>query len=313
LESPPADELFQVEVLVFQISKSRFVLAIVLASAWLTWGRLAAQDAASVDDPDQLPLGDIARNLRKNNPPPEEVIDNDNLDQVMNQAQNRHTSVLQFLMAGDAKNFRVAAPDVTCSLSFTAATKALLSDQYAQMELPPSEIFKLTGPATVEGDALSISLFNGTDWHVSEIDVALTVVKKDASAGTSGSGMVAPLQGSAPPALVLPQAVPQYDLESDGVRPEKKADRTIIFKMRAAAPPLSSTTFSAPLNLDLATGQEWHWAIVEAKGYPPQNRTAAMDQNSSADAPIDDPTPNPSPDQSVPPHPSPVALTQPQQ
>ena len=294
-----------------RISKFRLMLAILLASAWLTPARLAAQDATSLDDPDQTPLGDVARSLRRNSPLPQQVIDNDNLHQVMNQAQNRHTSVLQFLMAGDSKDFRVAAPDVTCSLSFTAATKALLSDQYAQMELPPSEIFKLTGPATVEGDALSILLFNGTDWHVSEIDVALTVVKKYVSASANGSNIVAPLQGSAPPTLVIPQEVPQYDLESDGVRPEKKADRTVIFRMRAAAPPLSAVTFSAPLTLDLAPGQEWHWAIVEAKGYPPQNRMPATDKNSSADAQIVSPMPNPPSDQSFLPNPSPVALTQP--
>jgi hypothetical protein len=292
---------------VFRISKFALLFAALLVSAVLSSASMAAQDAASFDDPNQTPLGDVARNLRKNNPQPQQVIDNDNLDQVMNQAQNRHTSVLQFLMAGDDKSFRVSAPDVTCSLSFTAATKALLSDQYAQMDLPPSEVFKLTGPATIEGDALTVSLFNGTDWHISEIDVAFTAVKKNVPAGGYASDLVPPANGSSPSALQFSQ----YDLESDGVRPEKRADRTIIFKMRAAAPPLSATAFSAPLNLDLAPSQEWHWAIVQAKGYPPQNRLVSTDKNSSADAQIGSPLPNPSADQSAPLNPSPVALTQP--
>lgn len=290
-----------------RIFKFRFLLAILLASAWLTPARVAAQDVTSFDDSDQAPLGDIARNLRKNNPPREQVIDNDNLNQVMNQEQNRHTSVLQFLMAGDANNFRVAAPDVTCSLSFTAATtKALLSDQYAQMNLPPEEIFKLTGPATIEGDTLSVSLFNGTDWHVSEIDVAFTVVKKNALGVTEASGPAPPPQGfSAPPFQAA-----QNNLELDSVRPEKKADHTLIYKMRAAAPPLNATTFSAPLNLDLPPGQEWHWAILEAKGYPPQNRFAATDKTSSTGAQILGTTPSNPSDQN--PSPTHVALTEPQ-
>jgi hypothetical protein len=293
---------------VLWISKFRLVLAILLASAWLSPAWMAAQDSTSFDDPDQTPLGDVARDLHKNNPSPQPVIDNDNLDQVMNQAQNRHTSILQFLMSADDKNFRVAAPDVTCSLSFTAASRALLSDQYAQMDLPPSEVFKLTGPATIEGDALTVSLFNGTDWHVSEIDVAFTAVKKNVPASTFASDLVPPANESSPSALPLPR----YDLESDGVRPEKRADRTVIFKMRAAAPPLSATTFSAPLGVDLAPGQEWHWAIVQAKGYPPQNRGAATDKNSAADAQIVSPRSSRPADQSVPLNPSPVALTQPQ-
>ena len=58
----------------------------------------------------------------------------------------------------------------------------LLSSQYAQMDLPPREMVKLEGPATIEGDALTVSVFNGTDWHVSEVAVALTIVKKSPQA-----------------------------------------------------------------------------------------------------------------------------------
>jgi hypothetical protein len=287
---------------VFHVSKMRLLLALLLMAS-LTPRTLTAQDA--IDDPNATPLGDIARNLRKDNPPPEQVIDNDNLNQVMNQAERRHTSVLRFLMDGNEKNFQVSAPDVTCSLSFTVNTKALLSQQYAQMDLPPSEIFRLTGPATIEGDSLTVSLFNGTDWHVSEIDVAFTLVKKNIPGGADASGS-APAQGFSQP----PFQVPQNNLELDSVRPEKKADHTVIYKMRAAAPPLSATTFSAPLNLDLAPGQEWHWAILEAKGYPPQNRLAVIDKTSSADAQMVGSTPTSPADQT--PIPAPVSLTQPQ-
>jgi hypothetical protein len=288
---------------VSQISKSRLLLALLLAAS-LPATRLTAQDAS--DDPNATPLGDVARNLRKDNPPPGQVIDNDNLHQVMNQAENRHASLLRFLMDGNHNNFQLAAPDVTCSLSFTASTKALLSQQYAQMNLPPSEIFKLTGPATIEGDALTVSLFNGTDWHVSEIDVALTLVKTNIPQTAVSSDPTPPGQGLSP----APFAAPQSNLALDSVRPEKKADHTVIYKMRAPAPPLSATTFSAPLDLDLAPGQEWHWAILEAKGYPPQNRLASTDKTSTADAQTLGSTSATPPDQGS--SPLPVALTQPQ-
>lgn len=289
-----------------QISKFCLLLVLSLAVSSLAAARLSAQDAD--DDPNQPPLGDVARNLRKNNQPPKQVIDNDNLPDVVRQAENRHTSVLRFLMAGSEKDFQVAAPDVTCSLSFTASTRALLSDQYAQMDLPPSEMFKLNGPATIEGDAITVSLFNGTDWHVSEIDVAFTLVKKNVPAGDAAPSA----EGFSPLSPQASPQAPQYDLETDAVRPEKKADHTVVFKMRAAAPPLSATTFSAPLGVDLAPGQEWHWAIIQAKGYPPQNRMATTDKTSSADAQVLDGGPTQSPPQNLPPAPSPVALTQPQ-
>jgi hypothetical protein len=54
------------------------------------------------------------------------------------------------------------------------------------------------------------------------------------------------------------------------VRPEKRPDVTVIYRMRAAALPWSNAVFSAPVKLELDPGEEWHWAIVQAKGYPPE-------------------------------------------
>ena len=144
------------------------------------------------------------------------------------------------------------------------------------MELPAGEVAKLQGPATIEGDALTVSLFNGTDWHVSEVSVALTVVKKrgprdgSVSDGTDLDSMTA--DGTLPyNASAFFAGVAGNPADISQVRPEKKPDLTLIYRMRAAAPPFSPAVFSAPLNLDLAPNQEWHWAIVQAKGYPPQS------------------------------------------
>ncbi len=213
-------------------------------------GQNGEQDAAQ-DDPNNVPLGDVARNMRKNSAHPQQVIDDDNLSNAMQQADSRHSaSGLRYVMGGGDKDFRVASPDVTCSLAFSPNAKSLLSSQYAQMELPPDDLAKIHGPATIEGDALTVSIFNGTDWHVSEISVAVTIVKKDADASS--------LNGLS--TMAAPDSM---------VRPEKKPDTTFIYRMRAAASPWATTTFNAPLNGDLAEGEEWHWAILQARGYPP--------------------------------------------
>lgn len=138
-----------------------------------------------------MPLGDVARNLRRN-PPTHPVIDDDTLPQVMKQAESRKGlgSALRFFMAGEGNGFQVGVPDATCSLSFSANAKSLLSSQYAQMQLPAAELDRLEGRATIEGDALMLPLRNDTDWHVSEVTVALTVVsKRDPVQGLSISGM----------------------------------------------------------------------------------------------------------------------------
>jgi hypothetical protein len=214
---------------------------------------LAPTRAAAQDDPDEIPLGDVARNLRKSDPPAQTVIDDDNLPQVMEQADLHHAfgSGMTFLMSGNKRGFQMATPDVTCSLSFSASLKSLLSRQYDQMDLPPAELSKIEGKAVVEGDALTIPIFNGTQWHLSELAVAFTVISKQKGSGDSAS----------------PQDEAFDSFQQ--VRPEKKPDTTIIYRMRAAAAPWADTVFSAPLNLELAPDEEWHWAIVQARGYPP--------------------------------------------
>jgi len=239
--------------------------------------------ARAQDDPNDVPLGDVARNLRKQSAPTKPVIskpviDDDNLPQVMERAENRQGSGpgLRYLMAGESKGFQVAAPDVTCSLAFTANVKSLLSGQYAQMDLPAEEVAKLQGRATIEGDSLTIPVFNGTNWHVSELAVALTVVRKNPN-GFPGAIYSAPGAG----VEIDPSASAEAD-PLEQVRSEKESDLTVIYKMRTAAPPWERAVFSTPLNLELAPDEEWHWAIVQAKGYPPESYAAPQPRAAQA-------------------------------
>ncbi|HTS08869.1 MAG TPA: hypothetical protein VMP68_25085 [Candidatus Eisenbacteria bacterium] len=221
-------------------------------------------------DPDDVPLGDVARNLRKKNADTKPVIDDDNLPQAIERVNSSRGfgSSLRFLMAGEAKGFQVAAPDVTCSLSFTANVKSLLSGQYSEMDLPASNIAKLQAQATIEGDTLTIPVFNGTDWHVSELSVALTLVRKKGLAGFGVSDFAS--------ASDINQSDFAETDPLEQVRAEKKPDLTLIYRMRTAAPPWERAVFSAPLNMEIAPGAEWHWSIVQAKGYPPESYAAPL-------------------------------------
>lgn len=264
----------------------RWGLVLTMLAAMLVCGRAWAQD-----DPNETPLGDVARNLRKKTSPTRPVIDDDNLPEAMKKAESRHGfgSSLRFLMAGEGKGLQVSAPDVTCSLSFTANVKSLLSKQYAEMELPASDVAKLEGQATIEGDALTVPVFNATDWHVSELAIALTVIRRKASSvGGAQNGMTIPGGAAATRSSVAEDSL----LE---IRPEKKPDVAMLYRVRAAAAPGERTVFSAALAFELEPTDEWHWAIVQAKGYPPQNYSGPPPQFSAASDMEASPIPTPIP------------------
>lgn len=233
-----------------------FILAAIVLVA--TPVLLAAQD-----DANETPLGDIARNLRKKTPA-QPVIDNDNLSTVMEEVQLHRlaANAVQYSIDPGGKSFQISSPDANCRLSFSANSKALLSSQYTQMQLPASELAKLEGPAVIDGSSLQASVFNGTDWHVSEVAIAVTLVTPseahDASAVHASGKLV-------PAAIKDPARVAA-----------KPADITTLYRVRAAAAPATTTVFRAPLDAEIGPDQEWHWAIVEAKGYPPQKVAQAI-------------------------------------
>jgi hypothetical protein len=223
---------------------------------------LCASARAQLDqgDPPEAPLGDIARSMRKVAPPaPKTVIDNDNFDLVMKEVEARRPgdSTMLFSFDPDGKTFRVSpTPDVTCSLSFNAQATALISDPYVSREMPAEEIAKLAGPATIQGDHLQVSVFNGSSWRLDEITVGLTIVRRAPSAaGYYGSAKLVP---AASQAVEIAQKAP---------------DTTTLYKLRAAAAPAVITIFQTVLSASPGPDEEWHWAIVQAKGIPPRPGT----------------------------------------
>src|ERR1700676_2287310 len=202
-------------------------------------------------------LGDLARSLRQSKTPKEpaapDVIDNDNLSQVIDDVEHfRQGGKPIFSFDGAGRNFRMSSPDGTCSLSFNANATAVLSSPYVSQDLPQSELAKLDGPANIHGDALEVSVYNASAWSVREITVGLTLVRHpDASTASYGTAKLLPA------------------VAGDVVPAEKRPDSTLLLHLKGSTAPFATSVYREKLDAALDDGQEWHWAIVEAKGIPP--------------------------------------------
>ncbi len=229
-----------------RVRTKSLILALVL-------GCLPTQGIAQSEAPEPS-LGDLARALRKQKAAPQHtVIDNENLQKVMDEVQERKLKgSLLFTFDSAASKFQVSSPDVTCDLSFSASATPLISDAYITQDLPASELAKLEGPAAIRGDALQVSVHNGTSWNIKEITVGLTLLRR-------------PEPGS-------PHVVPAA--ETTTLLSEKPSDQTVLYHLKGSAPPSSTTIFQQTLASSPALNQDWHWAIVQAKGLPPQKAPA---------------------------------------
>jgi hypothetical protein len=210
--------------------------------------------AVAQSDSNDISLGDLARSYRKSQAPPARtLIDNDNLLQVMDEVQARKLAGgLLFSFDGLGKSFQVSSPDGTCSLSFSAQATSLVSAPFAARDLPDSELGKLEGPAIIDGNRLQVSVHNGSAWDLREITVALTILR--------------------PPDLTTMDINPAKLAPAEGVSiasAEKRPDVTVLYHLKAAAAPLTTTVFQGTLDTALGTEQEWHWAIVQARGIAP--------------------------------------------
>jgi hypothetical protein len=252
-------------VRIFQPSRVRLSL--------LVWGMLllGLSQCTVAQDGSDVPLGDVARSFRKKPAPPEAVVDNDNLSKVVDEAESRRASGSSPVFSFDAggKSLRVSSPDVSCSLTFSAKSSSLLSDPFLLDELPRSELAKLNGPATLDGDSLQVSIHNGTTWELREVVIGLTIVRHS-QAGNASSSL---RYGEA---RIIPAVAGASQPVQDSF--QKQPDVTVLLRVKGSAAPASTATFRTSLNFALFPDQEWHWAIVRAKGIPPQNPPGTISQ-----------------------------------
>ena len=238
----------------------------------LVWGLFALYSvaAACAQDSEGSPLGDLARSLRKKPASVEKVqkvIDNDNMSQVLDdgEVQSRAGTPLIFSVDPSANQFRASSPDVTCSLSFSAKATSLITDPSFLQELPATELAKLDGPATMDGDALQITVSNGSQWSVRELTISLTTVRY------ADPNLVSPYFGQA---RLLPATADM----SVSTPTEKRQDLTVLYRVHRDIPASRTAVVRTSLTVPPGPGQEWHWAIVRAKGSAP----AVVDAASSA-------------------------------
>jgi hypothetical protein len=227
-------------------------------------GLSGVADAQSED----VPLGDVARSYRKAQAPPEKkVIDNDNLSQVMDQGETKKWMASQKPAQSKAAvqliNFQ--SPNITCALSFSGGGADALANAPRPERLPDEEVGKIEGPASLIGDTLEISVLNGTAWDVREITVGITIVRKQLP--SSAGFLIAP-------AKLDPIAPENAD--------HKQQDTTLVYHILGTASPYSSAVFREVLDRPLSPNEEWHWAILQAKGLPPAH--AALLENTAGNS-----------------------------
>jgi hypothetical protein len=216
---------------------------------------LSAAVLACAQD-EEVPLGDLARSVRKSKPAESqpEIIDNDNMTIMMDKAEaKRLDGKPVFSIDPSGKAFSMTSPDGTCSLSFDAKAAALITTPYIASDVPQYELAKLEGAAAVHDGVLEITLHNGTDWELKEIMVGVTLLNASA----------AQLQPA--------RLVTASDFQADA----KPPDLTTIYHIKNAAPADSIKIFRAVVSDDFVQSKEWHWALVGARGVPPAAPIAA--------------------------------------
>ena len=168
---------------------------------------------------------------------------------------------MTYSFEGAAKMFQISSPDVTCSLSFNGRMSSLLIRPATPIDVPEEEVRKLEGPAVINEAGLQVSVFNGTRWRIEEITVGVTVVRHTNSVAAN-RGMARLVTAASETTVVA----------------EKSADVTTLYHLKAESLPSSTTVFKGPLTAALGPDEEWHWAIVQARGIPPRPEDSALNQ-----------------------------------
>jgi hypothetical protein len=229
----------------------RFFLIVIALFLVCAPASVSAQD-------DDIPLGDLARELRNSKPPAQgDVIDNDNFVLMMDKAESERLDGQPiFAISPSGRTFTAVSPDGTCSLSFVAKSTNRTPAAYIGTDLPQDELLKLEGPASIEDGALQVSVHNGTQWEVKELVVGVTVLQAQSSPEYRPA-----IMGPAP------------------VNSEKLPDLTVLYHLKGNSAPDATAVFRGPLGGSFSESKEWHWAIVGARGIPPAAPVSTIPQS----------------------------------
>lgn len=218
---------------------------------------------AAAQSDDGVSLADVARALRaKKAAAGAVVIDNDNMVQVMDQAAaKKKVTALESVIEHTSRKYEIISPDATCSLTFDANASMSPSAVIVPSELPPADLAKVDGPASLDGGILRIAVHNGSHWNLREITVALTILEADTRDQSSALKLLPAAQSSASAA--------------------KRPDSTRLLHLKGAAAPSATAVFQEKLGEVFPANQDWRWAILEAKGIPSDEVATAINPASN--------------------------------
>jgi hypothetical protein len=239
-------------------SMARSVHIIALLVALCAPALVHAQD-------DSVPLGDIARQMRKSRPPDQfDVIDNDNLDEFMDKAESERLDGQPIFAVSPHGVFNAVSPDGACSLSFDGRIANRMSATYVATDLPQSELPKIEGPAEIHNGSLEVSVHNRTQWDLKEIVVGISLRQAQA----------------APPAYRFATMQSVSEMSS-----EKRADPTVLYRLKGSVAADATSVFRADIGSEFSEGlsqaKDWHWLIVGARGVPPAAQPATVASTNS--------------------------------
>jgi hypothetical protein len=237
---------------------------------FLSFGPSAPLLHAQSGDPS---LGDLARSYRKTQAPPRKIIDNDNLSEVMEAGVSKKWDIagVHFSVDKNAIDMvNASLPDVTCALAYNGQ-----ADGPKPENLPSEELTKIEGPATIVGDTFQVAVQNGTAWELREITVGLTLIRSGSPGNTQpGNAKLVPATLTSP------------------APPERRSDLTLLYYLKGKADGMGAGLFQDQLKLPIPPDQEWHWAVVQAKGIRPASLNGTPSQASPGGA-TDSSTPVP--------------------
>jgi len=228
--------------------------------------------ASAFAQEDEQSLGDIARNMRREKaeqqasapapPPTVPVVDNDNLKQVMEDASKikpvpADKTVISLSASGNMMT--VSSPDVTCSMSFNSRGSSLVVRPVLVENLPLEELVKLDGPAAIHDDNLQVDVFNGTEWALREITVALTLERRP---------------GEDAEVAARARVVPAAD-GGAGQVVERHSDVTLLFHLKTETKAFERASLREFVGVTPGADEDWRWSIVEAKGIRPAGASVA--------------------------------------
>jgi hypothetical protein len=242
---------------------------------------LAFAVSASAQVADELPLGDLARELRRQRggtilDGPRKIHNNESLKDDKHPGElDTHPPLVEAAATGvslDLNPRTAIANEISCSCSYVARAFGDLTEVVEK--LPADELVKLQGPAAYTDEMLAISLYNGTEWELRELLVRFEVIRPLDGIVPEQPEQREQFRETAAPVIQQQQVAPEEQeapaVQHSASRPLYIVELTRIYRAKGAAESYTIGQFRQEIGVKLQLGQDWRWTILEAKGVSPK-------------------------------------------